>query len=149
MATTQLPSDFKDFLKLLNLKKVKYLLVGGYAVGYHGYPRATVDMDIWVAIDLKNALSVVNLVKEFGFSESSLSVATFTEQKRIVRMGLPPIRIELLSEIDGVEFEECFKNRIIDKIDGIQINIIDLHNLKINKKASGRLKDLSDLENLP
>jgi hypothetical protein len=149
MAATHLPTDFKDFLKLLNLKKVKYLLIGGYAVGYHGYPRATVDMDIWISVDYENARKIVNVIGEFGFKNSGLTVETFTKLKKVVRMGLPPIRIKIISEIDGTKFEECYKHRIVDKIDGIKINIIDLESLKRNKKASGRLKDLTDFENLP
>jgi len=149
MATIHLPSDFKDFLRLLNLRKARYLLVGGYAVGYHGYPRATAHLDIWIAADLKNAQTTVDVIKEFGFNDPELTAALFTERKKIARMGVPPIRIEVLNEIDGVKFEECYKNRIVDEIDGIQVHIIDLQNLKKNKKASGRLRDLADLENLP
>jgi len=136
-------------LKLLNLKKVNYLLVGGYAVGYHGYPRATADMDIWIAIDPENAQKVIDAIHEFGFFDPELKIATFSELKKIVRMGNPPIRIEIISEIDGVEFNTCYTNRVVAKIDGLNVNIIDLENLKKNKKASGRLKDLADLENLP
>ncbi len=149
MVRPRLPNDFKDFLRLLNSKKVKYLLIGGYAVGYHGYPRATVDLDIWIAIDPENAQKVVNVIQEFGFIDPALKIETFTEFKKIVRMGNPPIRIEVLSEIDGVEFSTCYANRIDAEIDGVRLNIIDLENLKKNKKASGRLKDLADLENLP
>lgn len=85
---THLPIDFKDFLKLLNSKKVKYLLIGGYAVGYHGYPRATVDMDIWISVDDENVRKAVNVIREFGFKNSELTVETFTKPKKVVRMGL-------------------------------------------------------------
>ena len=149
MDTMHLPNDFKDFLRLLNSKRVEYLLIGGYAVGYHGYPRATADMDIWIAVDKKNALKVVTVIRDFGFADHELTVETFTKLKKVVRMGFPPIRIEVLSEIDGVEFKECYNNRIVDVIDGVDINIIDLKDLKKNKKESGRSKDLADLENLP
>ncbi|MBN1155296.1 hypothetical protein JXB12_10300 [candidate division KSB1 bacterium] len=149
MATIHLPTDFKDFLKLLNSRKVKYLLVGGYAVGYHGYPRATADMDIWISTESLNVTNVINVINEFGFNDPELSASLFTKYKKMVRMGLPPIRIEVLSTIDGVEFSECYDSRIIDEIDGVMINIIDLNHLKKNKKASGRLIDLADLEKLP
>lgn len=149
MATIRLPNDFKDFLKLLNSKKVKYLLIGGYAVGYHGYPRATADMDIWISLAAENVRRVIKVIREFGFGNSTLSAETFIKLKKTVRMGLPPIRLEIISEIDGVKFGECYRNRITDEIDGIQVNIIDLESLKKNKKASRRLKDLADLENLP
>jgi len=149
MVTTRLPQDFKEFLRLLNENNVEYLLIGGYAVGYHGYPRATVDMDLWVATDEKNAQKVVDVLRTFGFDVPELSVKLFTEQKKIVRMGVPPIRIEILSHIDGIDFRECYSKKIVDSIDGVPVNIIDLESLKKNKRASGRLKDLSDLEYLP
>lgn len=144
-----LPPDFKEFLKLLNDKNIKYLLIGGYAVGYHGYPRATDDMDIWIAINPKTAKQMVAALKEFGFDTSLLSEELFLKENSIVRMGIAPIRIEILTTISGVNFEECFKQRIVDEIDGVKINIIGLKQLKINKKASGRHKDLDDYENLP
>ena len=149
MATIHLPPDFKEFLKLLGDHQVEYLLIGGYAVGYHGYPRATVDMDIWIAIHPSNASKTVAAMKEFGFDNSELCTEMFLKEDQIIRMGLPPIRIEIVTSISGVEFEECYSNRIIDKLDGIKVNLIDLVHLKINKKASGRHKDLNDLENLP
>ena len=144
-----LPQDFKEFLRLLTAKKIKYLLVGGYAVGYHGYPRATNDMDIWLAIDPATADQMVQALKEFGFDTPQLSKELFLQENKIVRMGSPPIRIEILTSISGVSFDDSFQKRIVDEIDGVQVNIINLEQLKINKKASGRHKDLDDLENLP
>ena len=145
----QLPDDFKEFLKLLTSHQVKYLLIGGFAVGYHGYPRATNDIDIWVAISKENATRLVAAVKEFGFSVPELSDDLFLQGQKIVRMGAPPMRIELLTSISGVEFEECFEDRIEDTIDGVFVNLINLPHLKANKLASGRYKDLNDLEHLP
>ncbi len=144
-----LPPDFKDFLKLLNAKNIRYLLIGGYAVGYHGYPRATNDMDIWIAIDSETALLMVEAMKEFGFDTPQLTKDLFLKKDKIIRMGVVPMRIEILTSISGVNFEECYQKKIVDKIDGIQVNIINLEQLKINKKASGRHKDLDDFENLP
>jgi predicted nucleotidyltransferase len=149
MAMIHLPPDFKDFLKLLNDNQVKYLLIGGYAVGYHGYPRATADMDIWVAIQPENADKLVEVFKEFGFDVPELSAELFLKKDQIVRIGVPPVRIEILTTISGVEFEECYQERIIDSLDGMEVNLINLKHLKVNKKASGRYKDLNDLENLP
>lgn len=144
-----LPPDFKEFLSLLKSKNIQYLLIGGYAVGYHGYPRATNDMDIWIAIDQKNAELMVLALKEFGFDTPQLSENIFLKKNSIVRMGIAPMRIEILTTISGVDFEECFQQKVVDEIDGIEINIIGLNQLKINKKASGRHKDLDDFENLP
>jgi len=104
MAMIDLPPDFKEFLRLLSDRRVEYLLIGGYAVAYHGYPRATADIDIW---------------------------------------------IEIATSISGVDFQDCWSARIVDVLDGVEVNIIDLKHLKINKQAAGRHKDLDDLENLP
>jgi len=145
----ELPLDFKEFLKLLNEKSVRYLLIGGYAVGYHGYPRATNDMDIWIAVHPENAQKIVEALKDFGFDLPELTPDLFLNQDKIVRMGNPPMRLEITTGISGVEFDECYANKIVDTLDGVQVNIIDLLHLKINKKAAGRLKDLADLENLP
>jgi hypothetical protein len=144
-----LPLDFKEFLKLLNEKGVRYLLIGGYAVGYHGYPRATGDMDVWIAIHPDNAQKMVQVLKDFGFDHPELTPELFLQENKIIRMGHPPMRLEISTGISGVEFDECYASRIADTIDDVEVNIIDLPHLKINKKAAGRLKDLADLENLP
>ncbi len=149
MATIHLPSDFKEFLQLFRDHQVEYLLIGGYAVGYHGYPRATADMDIWVASNQQNALKIFTALKEFGFDVPELTPELFLKEDQIIRMGVPPVRLEITTSISGVSFDECFKEKIIDEIDGIEVNLISLAHLKVNKKASGRYKDLNDLENLP
>jgi hypothetical protein len=141
-----LPPDFKEFLKLLDAHKVEYLLIGGYAVGYYGYPRPTGDMDVWIAANDDNARKIVAALAEFGFDSS---VEIFRDQDCIARMGVRPFQIEILASIDGVEFDECYAARNVVRIDDVQVNLINLEHLKINKRASGRLKDLSDLENLP
>ena len=149
MVTTRLPIDFKEFLQLLNAHKVEYLLVGGYAVGFHGYPRATIDLDIWVARNLQNAKNIIAVLKEFGFSVEELSEELFLEENKIIRMGEPPIRIEIITSASGVSFKECYKDRIQVAFDEVPVNLISLQHLKLNKQASGRHKDLDDLENLP
>ena len=149
MATIRLPQDFKEFLQLLNVHRVEYLVIGGYAVGYYGYPRATADMDIWIALAPPNAEKVVNVLKEFGFDLPQLSIDLFLKENQIIHMGVPPVRIEIATTIPGVSFEEFYGERVIDELDGVKVNLIDLKHLKTNKKASGRYKDLNDLENLP
>jgi hypothetical protein len=149
MVIPHLPPDFKEFLQLLNSHQVEYLLIGGYAVGYYGYPRATADMDVWIAIHAQNAERLVAVLKEFGFDVPELSTNLFLQENQVIRMGVPPMRIEILTTISGVEFETCYTERTVDVIDGVEINFISLSHLKINKKASGRYKDLNDLENLP
>jgi len=149
MATIRLPPDFKEFLQLLNAHQVEYLLVGGYAVGYHGYPRATVDMDIWIGKGPATAEKMVAVLREFGFDVPNLSADLFLKDDQIVRMGVPPIRLEIFTSIPGVRFEECYAARVLGEIDGVPVSLINLRDLKTNKKASGRNKDLADLENLP
>jgi predicted nucleotidyltransferase len=149
MATIHLPSDFKEFLKLLNAHKVEYLLIGGYAVGYHGYPRATADMDIWVAMNPENAEKIVAVLREFGFESTQLSAELFLKDWQIIRLGVPPVRIELATTVSGVNFSDCYSSRIVDTLDGVEISLISLGDLKINKKSAGRHNDLADLENLP
>jgi len=148
MASVNLPPDFKEFLKLLSDHEVAYLLVGGYAVAYHGYPRATADMDIWVGIHPHNAQRLVDAIKAFGFDMPELSSDVFLKEDRIIRMGVPPIRIEIVTSASGVDFEQCYAARVVDELDGVAVNLINLEHLKINKKAAGRHRDLDDLDNL-
>ncbi len=112
----QIPPDFKEFLRLLNFHQVEYLLIGGYAVGYYGFVRATGDMDVWVKINPDNAIKVVSALKEFSFAVPELSPELFLKEDQIVRMGVPPLRLEILTTISGVEFTACFENRLIAQI---------------------------------
>lgn len=145
----ELPRDFKEFLSLLRSHGVRYLLIGGYAVGYHGYPRATGDLDIWIAMEPENANRIVDALREFGFDTPQLSPGLFLQDRSMVRMGNVPLRIEITTAISGVSFEECYSARIDDVMDGVEVSLIDLAHLKANKRASGRHKDLMDLEQLP
>ncbi len=149
MDNQQLPQDFNEFLKLLNSHRVEYLLIGGYAVGYYGYARATGDMDVWIARTDSNADRIIAAIEEFGFERNSIDRNLFLAEHQVTRMGIKPMRIEILTSISGVSFDDCYPHREIAVIDGIEVSLISLAHLKINKKASGRLKDLSDLENLP
>lgn len=149
MVTTRLPPDFRDFLRLLNSNGVEYLVIGGYAVGYHGYPRATADFDIWIAASQSNAEKVAKTIREFGFEVPELSPELFLQKEKVIRMGVPPIRIEILTTISGAEFDKCYPGREVANLDGVEANIIGLEDLKANKRAAGRHQDLSDLEHLP
>jgi hypothetical protein len=144
----ELPSDFKEFLSLLRSHGVEYLLIGGYAVIYHGFPRATGDMDIWIAVDPENARRMVDTVREFGFDTPELSPALFLQENSMVRMGNVPLRIEILTRISGVNFDECYRDRIVDEMGGVEVSLISLRDLLANKRASGRHKDLMDIEEL-
>src|SRR5690349_15748878 len=113
MATIRLTPDFSEFLRLLNASGVEYLVVGGYAVGFYGYIRATADLDIWVSMDNANAGRLVDALREFGFDVPALRPALFTTPDRIVRMGVPPVRIELMTTVSGLDFSESYANRIV------------------------------------
>ena len=149
MENQTLPDDFKEFLKLLNARAVDYILIGGYAVGYHGYPRTTADIDIWVAIDEANAEKLVDVFRDFGMHSDEITTSLFLAPGNIVRMGLSPVRIEVLNEIDGIQFNTCFQRCQSVELDGVPVNLISLADLRANKLASGRHKDLDDLEHLP
>jgi hypothetical protein len=144
-----LPDDFSEFLKLLTDRGVKYLLVGGYAVAYHGYVRSTADLDVWVEVSPSNANALVAALAEFGFAVDRLGPDLFLTEDRIVRMGLPPFRIEVLTTISGVAFSEVYDKRETVRWGDTDVPIIDLVSLKANKRAAGRYQDLDDLENLP
>lgn len=146
MATILLPPDFKEFLKLLNSREVEYLLIGGYAVNYYGYPRATADMDIWIGINPRNAEKLAQVLHQFGFPQATADL--FQKREKVIRMGVPPIRIEIFTSVSGVDFGASFQNRTTAAIDGVPVNLISMADLKVNKTASGRLKDLADLEQL-
>jgi hypothetical protein len=136
-------------LKLLNSNRVEYLLIGGYAVGIYGYVRATSDLDIWVNISPDNASRIDRALREFGFTPPELTPDLFLVTNEVVRMGVPPIRIEILTSISGVEFASCYAERQMIQIEEIEIPVISLARLRQNKAASRRAKDLADLESLP
>ncbi|MEM1056528.1 MAG: hypothetical protein AAGI52_13480 [Bacteroidota bacterium] len=130
-------------------KGVEYLLIGGYAVNYYGYVRYTGDLDLWVRPTEENAKRVVEALTAFGFGVAALSEEAILSPRVVTRMGVPPYRLEILSDISGVTFEECWADRIEDEWNGVPVTIIGLGGLRKNKRASGRLKDLADLEELP
>lgn len=144
----QLPDDFREFLKLLNDHKVEYLLIGGYAVSYYGYPRATADMDVWARVSDKNATALVNALTEYGFNVPNLSRELFLNQRNVIRMGYSPLRLEILLTISACEFDECYSRKQNAMIDGLLVPIIEKNDLLINKAASGRPKDLIDIDEL-
>jgi hypothetical protein len=140
--------DFKEFFRLLFANDVHYLIVGGYAVAYYGYPRYTKEIDVWIWIDPGNAQKIVKTLKDFGFESLGLQANDFLEPEMVIQLGYAPNRIDLLMGLPGVDFEECYASRIEDEIDGVQLKFIDLENLKKSKRASGRLQNLADVENL-
>lgn len=143
-----LSPDFRDFFTSLNAARVRYLVVGGYAVALHGHPRYTKDIDIWVGLDEENAGRLIRAIEDFGFGSLGLRAGDFLVPDQIIQLGYPPSRIDLITTLPGVLFEECYASRVEVPVDGLNIHFIDLENLKNNKRASGRYQDLADLENL-
>ena len=140
--------DFKEFIQLLIKNRVEYLVVGGYAVGFHGYPRYTGDIDIWINPVKENVTKMALVLEEFGFLPQHFNIEDFRKQENIIRIGLPPNRIDLVVSIDGVNFAECYPNRVVEELGEMKINFISFNDLIKNKKACNRTKDQIDLENL-
>ena len=143
-----LSKDFKEFIELLNAHSVRYLVVGGYAVAFHGYPRYTKDLDVWIELSPENADNVIKALEEFGFGSLGIKTDDFLEDDQIIQLGYPPNRIDILTTLKKIKFEDCYNERIEIEIQGVKINFIDLENLKRNKRATGRPQDLADAENL-
>jgi predicted nucleotidyltransferase len=143
-----LNKHFLDFLKLLESHKVEFVVVGGYAVGVHGFPRYTGDLDVFVAISRENADRLIDVFNEFGFASLKLKPEDFLEADMVVEIGREPIKIQVLTGIDGISFEECRNDHILVNVSGTQIPFIGLDALLANKAASPRNKDRIDLEEL-
>lgn len=142
-----LNQDFKEFAALLAARGVEYLIVGGYALAAHGHPRYTGDMDFWPAPAPDNIARLLLALGDFGVGTPGLTAEDF-KGDQVVQLGYPPRRIDLLTGIDGVDFAECWPRRETVVLDGVPLNIIGLDDFKANKRATGRLKDLADLEAL-
>jgi len=142
----QLPEEFKEFINLLNVNKVKYLLLGGWAVAYYGNPRATKDIDFLVFIDNTNLKKIEKVFKDF--KSPPVNIEILKEEKGLLFIGTPPLRIEVIGHADGIDIKDCYKRKNIIEIDDLKIKIISKEDLVINKKSTNRLKDRSDAEML-
>jgi hypothetical protein len=143
-----LAKDFSDFIFLLNSHKVEYMVVGGYALAFHGEPRTTGDMDIWIECTPVNAKKMVLVLKEFGVGSLGFKAADFLEPGIITQIGQPPLRIDILNEIDGVRYSEAKKDKEFFKSAELLVPFISLINFIKNKEAAGRKKDLEDVRRL-
>ena len=143
-----LDKNFKEFIALLEKEAVKYLVIGGYAVGIHGFPRYTEDLDIFIAISPHNAERMPLVFQEFGFTDFALSKEDFLRKDYIVEVGREPLKIQVLTGIDGVTFDECYQNKLMVTDGRQKIPFIGIEQLLKNKKASPRAKDKIDLEEL-
>lgn len=143
-----LNKDFKEFAGLLNANGVEYLIVGGYALMVHGYPRYTGDIDFWINPAPTNVRALLAALSQFGFASVGLVEADFLKPDAVVQLGYPPARIDLMTAIDGVQFDAAFAQRVVLTIDGVELSVIGRSELITNKSSTGRLKDLSDVQAL-
>ena len=143
-----LEKDFEDFVALLNKHQVYYLIVGGYALAFHGKPRHTGDLDIWIDISEDNAEKMTAVIADFGMKSLGITSDDFLQKGIITQIGYPPLRIDILNEIDGVYFQDAYINKLIIDVDGLIINYIGLDDLIKNKQSSGRSQDLTDVKTL-
>ena len=141
-------SDFKDLLELFNSHKVEYLITGGYALAYHGAPRYTGDIDLFVKPDFENASRIIKALDDFGFGSLGLTMEDFTRPAQIIQLGLPPVRIDIITSITGVSWEEANAGRIAGTCGGIPVYFLGRAQFIVNKRETGRLKDLADIEAL-
>ena len=146
----ELDPDFTEFLRFCGAHRVRYLVVGGYAVAAHGHPRFTKDLDIWIAIDADNAARLLVALQEFGFGSLGLAAEDFTQPNAVVQLGYPPKRIDILTSASGVDFAECYTRRVDVAVTGLDrpVPFIGTNDLVANKVATGRLQDLADVEAL-
>lgn len=144
-------NDFEDFIKSLINNEVKYLIVGGYSVIVHGYPRTTGDLDVWVENSEDNFIRLTKAFSEFGLPTNAISFEDFSnpENKDVFTFGRPPLAIDILTKVKGINFIEAYKASKLITLNHMEVRIIGLPDLIKAKKASGRYKDLDDLENLP
>jgi hypothetical protein len=143
-----LNSDFRDLLATFNAHSVEYLVVGAHALAVHGHVRATKDLDVWVRPSSQNAPNTLQALASFGAPLHDLSEADMSQPGLIFQIGVPPVRIDIITSIDGVEFAEAWADRIEANLDGLHVPVLSRHHLIANKKASGRLQDLADVERL-
>lgn len=144
----ELNRDFNEFFQSLNANGVRYLVIGGYAVGFHGHPRYTKDIDVWIDCTATNARRMMTALQAFGFGSLGLNAADFQTPDQVIQLGVAPNRIDILTSASGVTFGRCYRRRQIAVFDSVPVNFIDLENLKINKRSTGRTQDLADIESL-
>jgi hypothetical protein len=139
-------SDFSDLLRIFNTNRVKYLVIGGYAVVQYAEPRFTKDLDVWISTDAANAEAVFKSLREFGAPLDNLSVKNFSEEGYFFQMGIPPMRVDVLMGIPGVNFDECWQRRNDVNFDELSVSFISKMDLITAKRISGRPQDLIDAD---
>jgi len=144
----EIQKDFKELLELFNAHKVEYLVVGGYALAFHGAPRFTGDIDLLVKPDSENAKRILTALAEFGFGSLDLSEADFTAPQNVIQLGMPPVRIDIMTSVTGVSWEKAMAGKVQGSYGDTTVHFISRDDLIANKQALGRKKDLADLEAL-
>ena len=146
----ELDKDFKEFVQLLNAHKVEYLVVGGYSVAHHGYPRFTGDFDVWIKPGLSNGNKMVSVLNDFGFDSMGLKAEDFDIPDKVIQFGVEPVRIDVMTAIDGIpNFDLAFKQRDVSNYSSdLNINFISYTDLITNKKTTNRLQDQLDIQQL-
>jgi len=145
----ELDKDFREFVELLNKKEVEYLVVGGYSVAFHGFPRYTGDFDIWISPTKKNAKKLIQVLIDFGFGSMGLTHKDFLLPGKIVQFGVEPLRIDILTAIDGIgSFKDAYSRKKSVNVDSLDVLYIGFNDLIENKKATNRLQDQRDVEEL-
>lgn len=143
-----LPRDFQDIIRLLNEKSVEFLLIGGYALAFHGYPRFTGDLDILVKPSRQNAKKILDALGQFGMASLELTEEDFIKEDSVIQIGVSPLRIDFLTSVSGVHIDDLFKNAIEIQLEDVSTRMISRGDLIKNKRASGRMKDLADIETI-
>lgn len=144
----QIPKDFREFLQLLSENNVDFIIIGGYAVAFHGAPRYTGDIDIYVKRDKENGKRIIEALENFGFTDAGLKPGDFSEENKIFQLGFPPLRIDILTDIDGLSWEKALSGAVEYTIDDFTCNFIGERELIVNKRQTGRHKDLADIDAL-
>lgn len=144
----QIQQDFKELLELLNYHRVKYIIVGGYALAYHGAPRYTGDIDIYIKPDNNNAKKIMKVLTDFGFGSLGLKEEDFEKNDQVIQLGVAPVRVDIITSISGVNWDDAIRGSIQGKYDDIPVNYLGKKELIKNKQTTGRKKDLADLEAL-
>lgn len=145
----ELNPDFQEFLQSFVDHDVRFLIVGGYALAAHGHPRYTKDLDVWVGADPSNSRRIINALTEFGFGQLGLTAADFEETGVVVQLGREPQRIDILTFATGLDFDDAFSHRLSIEIGGVSVPFLSVDDLRRNKLATGRLRDLADAADLP
>jgi len=144
----EVQKDFKEFLGLLNDHEVEYMIVGGYALAFHGAPRFTSDIDVFVKPDSRNAQRILKVLEAFGFGSLDLSGDDFQKKDSVVQLGLPPVRIDIITSISGVSWEQAEASKEPGMFGDVPVIYIGKDQYVANKKATGRTKDIADIEAL-